>query len=209
MRAEKITKSGRAHWCTFVAFIAIVLGLGGCAFMERSPASSYYILTAQEAPQSKVIATESLDSTIAIGPIMLPGYLDRNQIFLRQNNDVDVHIAEFHLWAEPLDEGIGRVLSTVISNALSAKNILVVSLRDTGSRNWKIRIDINRFDGSLGKSAVLDARWVLFDYKGDAHAQGIFVDSEPSGDSITSLVHAQSELLQRFALVLAKRMESL
>ena len=58
---------------------------------------------------------------VAIGPVAIPGYLDRPQLFLRDGNDVKVELAEFNHWSEPFGEGVIRVLCDAVSASLAPR----------------------------------------------------------------------------------------
>jgi uncharacterized lipoprotein YmbA len=53
----------------------------------------------------------------------------------------EIHFAEFDRWAEPLDQGIGRVMKEVLSSALNVGSVTLNSHGDDGlNREVAIRI---------------------------------------------------------------------
>ncbi|MFR0875433.1 MAG: membrane integrity-associated transporter subunit PqiC [Bilophila wadsworthia] len=89
--------------------LAGLLTAGGCS-LGRSPRPDFYMLSS---PVENVVQSgkEKISGPrVAIGPVSIPGYLDRPQLFLRDGNDVKVELAEFNHWSEPFGEGVTRAL---------------------------------------------------------------------------------------------------
>ena len=85
--------------------LAGLLTAGGCS-LGRSPRPDFYMLSS---PVENVVQSgkEKISGPrVAIGPVSIPGYLDRPQLFLRDGNDVKVELAEFNHWSEPFGEGV-------------------------------------------------------------------------------------------------------
>ena len=77
--------------------LAGLLTAGGCS-LGRSPRPDFYMLSS---PVENVVQSgkEKISGPrVAIGPVSIPGYLDRPQLFLRDGNDVKVELAEFNHW---------------------------------------------------------------------------------------------------------------
>jgi uncharacterized lipoprotein YmbA len=92
-------------WLSLVGLV-LALALSGCSF-GKSPPSHFYVLNAQEdAPPQP--ADHAL--VLRITHIGLPRYLDRFEIVTRSGSN-ELKLADFHRWAEPLEEGIARVLA--------------------------------------------------------------------------------------------------
>ena len=139
---------------------------------------------------------------VAIGPVTIPGYLDRPQIFVRDGNQVKVRLEEFNHWSEPFGEGVTRVLCDAVSASLAPRKGLAFPMRSPQQPQWRIAVDIARFDGSPGGDVVLDAGWTLVNEIGDEIRSGRFVQRAAAGPDITSMVRAHSVLLAQFGAVL-------
>lgn len=177
----------------------------GCGSIGRSPSSSFYVLVSEISTATRAVDLGQFTGPrVTIGPVILPGYLDRNQMFMRADNAVNVDIAEFHLWGEPLSEGIVRVLCETVSLGLVPQRGLAVPWRATVPSEWQIRVDINRFDGAPGHKVVLDATWLVYNKHNEIVRQGYFSDSLPAGDSIREMVATQSHLMTHLGDELAK-----
>src|SRR5215510_8607930 len=82
----------------------------GCSFLEAKPDPSRYFALAslpRTAPGAQD-ATGTNALVLGIGPIKLPGYLDRQQMVTRISQN-RFAVAENDRWAEPLDENFSRV----------------------------------------------------------------------------------------------------
>jgi uncharacterized lipoprotein YmbA len=97
---------------------------------------------------------------IGVGPVHLPGYLDRLQIVTRTSGD-QVDLSPFYRWAEPLDEGIARVLAEEIGARVPTNRIVTFPWRGSIARvlQYQVIVAVLRFDARQGGDVVLDARW--------------------------------------------------
>lgn len=132
--------------------LGVLLGallLAGCA---SSPSYNYYLLSAQVADG---IADDG--PALGIGPITIPEYLNRNSmVFTRGSNQL--RLADYDRWAEPLAEGIQRVLSLNLSAELGSHNIRPhpwarSDAPDYAVQVWLLSLDINN------QRAELVAEW--------------------------------------------------
>ncbi len=85
-----------------------VLALAGC--MSVADPTKYYVLS----PTSPRDPTSTAASSVAVGvgPVLMPGYLDRLQIVTRDAND-EVAVAMYDRWAEPLESGSRKCSRTI------------------------------------------------------------------------------------------------
>jgi uncharacterized lipoprotein YmbA len=103
------------------------------------------------------------DLSIGLGPIRLPGYLDREHIVTRESpNRIDV--SEFDRWAEPLATNVKRVLAKNLSTLLGTGMIYIYPF-SRYSHDYEIQIDVLRFETIDDRSAELAARWSIKDGK--------------------------------------------
>ena len=83
-------------------FTAGALALAGCAGVADP--TRYYVLSSAPAAPGDSAPTAISTTGVGIGPVLVPGYLNRTQIVTRGANDV-VEISTYHRWAEPLESG--------------------------------------------------------------------------------------------------------
>ncbi len=102
---------------------------------------------------------------IALGMDSFPEYLARSQIVTR-SSDNNLELAQFHHWAEPLQQNFVRVLVMNLSVQLSTDRIYVFPWRKNRPIDYEVLVDVTRFDGEYGGNVVLGARWSIFDAEG-------------------------------------------
>jgi len=151
-----------------VAFV----GLAGCAVSDPT---LYYtlgqpVLRAAESPGSAPASGNSATGTagIGVGPVIVPVYLERSQIVTRTATD-QVELAMFHRWAEPLRDGIARVLAEEIGARVPTDRILIYPWRGVVARTlqYQVVVAVVRFDGRPGSDITLDTRWRILGTNGD------------------------------------------
>jgi len=115
---------------------------GGCS--GRSAPARFYMLAA--VPHSPV-ATPSTEPgrapELGIGPVTLPRYLERTNIVTRRGMEMEV--AEFDRWAEPLSESVPRAIAANLATLLRTERIVVFPWSNTASIERQIVIDVIRF----------------------------------------------------------------
>jgi uncharacterized lipoprotein YmbA len=148
-----------------LAVVLIILALPGCnTFSPRPDPSRFFTLT----PLSQAEETAAKDLrgaagfSLGIGPIKLPGYLDRQEIVTRSGQN-RFDISEYDRWAEPLDENFARVLAQNLSALLRAERISVYPWPLHKRPNYQVEIEVLRFEANAAQDVRLDARWAVLD----------------------------------------------
>ena len=144
------------------------------------------------------------DTSIGIGAISLPKYLRKSQIVTRTGSN-EVQMAEFDRWAGKIEEDIGRVIAENLAYVLASDKVLSYPAIASVDTDYRIEIDIIRFDGSLGESVELIARWVIFNKQGNILKSITSTHIiEPVQDiTYTDMVAAQSRALAALSHELA------
>lgn len=182
----------------------LCLLLAGCG-LGRSPVPTYYALGSPV--PLKIESGRLTGPRVAVGPLTLPGYLDRNALFTRsaQNPEIpEVLIREQAQWSEPLTDGVVRVLCAGISRRLSNQDGMAFPLHAAIPATWRLSVDMTRFDGAPGGEVTLETGWTLATALGDVFYMGRHTDTIPCGPELADMVNAQSTLLDRFAEALTK-----
>jgi uncharacterized lipoprotein YmbA len=98
----------------------------------------------------------------------MPGYLHRSQIVTRTGGD-QVDLSMFHRWAEPLEDGIARILANEIGTRVPTERIVTFPWRGEIARTlqYRVAVAVLRFDGPAGGDVTLDARWRILGRDGD------------------------------------------
>lgn len=171
--------------------------LTGCALSQSTPNATLYTLMPQEdaLPISSHLIPEG--SSVMLGPVTIPSYIDRPQLVTRGINEekIRVYPHEFHRWAEPLKEHIPRILSQNIARRLGITHQVILFPSRIGQKaDYQLAITINRLDGTLGHQATLEAWWTLLD-NNTLLASGRINEHIAIGASFDDLVKGESELL--------------
>lgn len=184
--------------------IPLVLGslLTACA----TPPTQFYQLEATS-PPLVTSTTTAKKMLIGIGPLSLPALVDRKQIVTRGANNA-IQLAEFHQWATPLQDNVLNVLSKNIAAQQSNAIVRSYPWSVYGEMDYRVIIDISRFDSQLGKSANLEASWVIMSEKnhtiisnGQTNIQQLLHD-ERYDSAVLALNKLLSELSQQLSLAL-------
>ncbi len=182
----------------YLGLLLSMVMLTACA--EPKPTTFYVLDSNTRSPMEELQATNTKRMPkVLLQEIKIPDYLDRDALVNRPSHGVKVEIASFNSWAEGLEGGIQRVLSDVLMNTLLERRVALLSIDNDSAKAKKLYVFIQRFDGQLGGSATIDARWTLHNHALEAVASGAFVDSMPAGPTYDSMVAAQSKLLVKFA----------
>lgn len=185
-------------------FVILALwGAAGCSL--RSPLPRAYVL----APASPaVLPAPGRGPAVGVGPVMIPGYLDRTAIVVRAAGD-EVRLSEDHRWAESLKDGVARVVAENLAGMIPTDAIAVYPWKTPWAIQYRVALEIMRFDGPLGGPLILSARWRLLDGAGRELVLRAVNLSEPASDgTYGALVSAQSRLLARLSQDIAAEIKS-
>jgi len=176
--------------------LAAVVGFAGCAVTDTTRYYTLGVATASKEPRPAAAAAGSVERAgqdtagsvepqagsatprtsvagsravgVGVGPVIMPGYLDRTQIVTRPGTD-HVEISTFNRWAEPLEDGVGRILAEEISARVPTERVVMFPWRGVVARviQYQVVVAVLRFDGRPGGDVTLDTRWRILDRKGD------------------------------------------
>jgi len=184
--------------------LLVVLGAalaGACA--TASPPMRFFLLSPLEAPASPLPALG--DILVVVGPLQLPGYLDRPQLMVRQP-DGQLSLLEFDRWAEPLAEHLTSTVTANLVRLTGSPRILAWPLPGRASADRRILGRIIRFDADSSGMAVLEVQWSIADRSGEPLVP-VRIDTyraQASGTEPVALVAALSDALAQFSRQLAE-----
>jgi len=172
---------------------ALVAGTG-CA----SPRSNFYTLNSAAKP-----VTTGAAYSVAVGPVSVPAAVDRPQIVVRLSPN-QVEIDEFHRWASPLKDAISRVVAENLAAMLGTPHVTVFTQPTAAGAQYRVLIDVLRFESAPGEAASLDAVWTVRSTKDGSTRSGRTTVSEPVPDrEYVTLAAAHSRALGRLSADLA------
>jgi uncharacterized protein len=143
--------------------VAALLFMTGClsSFTAAQPdRSRFYALTAQVLSDG---AASSLgDMVLGVGPVRLPGYLDREELVTRvAQNRFDV--SQNDRWIEPLEDSVNRVLAQNLYALLNSERIVRYPWPSSRRITHQLEVDLQRFEPTAANEAQLAAHWVIVD----------------------------------------------
>jgi len=185
-----MTLRGRLH-----PLVAAVMLLAGCAHTD--PARFYTLSATAQRPSSGQVAARP---SVIVAPVQVAAYLDRPQVIARLGES-ELQLAEFDRWAEPLADGISRVLAENLSRLLPSQSIS--DRQPTGPEHvdFRVSVSVTRFDQAGGKEVLLRAHWSVFGGNGKdliAHRLSA-VQVAIEGKDVASAVYAQSRALGKLS----------
>jgi uncharacterized protein len=178
---------------------AAALTLTSCAGVA-DPTRYYVLSSISPAPGDPMPAAVS-SAGVGVGPVLVPGYLNRMQIVTR-NADDEVEISTYHRWAEPLEAGISQVLANDLAMQIGSERIAVFPWRGRINQtlDYQVAVVVLRFEGSPGRQVTLDARWRLVGRDGKELALKRTTINEPvTQDGYQSLVLGMNRVLRALA----------
>lgn len=181
-----------------------LLAFAGCG---RSTPTNYYLLESGMAP---VHADDLPPTTLRVAMVEVPNYLNRNNIVSRVQGETRLILAEFHLWAEPVSNGVRRVVEETLGPALLAAGVTVLPTGTANGGDYVLVLDVERLDGNFNEKAVLESRWALLDRHDEKLASGNFAAEEMvAGSDYNLLVGAESRLVRQMGDYLAQKLPPL
>ena len=150
-----------------MAIMICWLALAGCLGGPSGPTNFYMLSPLSPTQAGTSAATAEGRIRIGLATVVIPEYLNRNEIVFNLDNTV-YQLAEFNQWAEPLNENLTRVLAENLTNLLRGDLIDVFLASDSSiPADYRLEVDVLRLDGNLGGQAALISQWALLEAEED------------------------------------------
>jgi len=187
-----------------LASAIVVLGLAACG--SPAPKEQYFTLAS---PHPGVAPAGGETPSVYVGPVSVPEAVDRSEMVLSTApNQVDVN--EEYLWAEPLGRAIPRVVAEALGRDLGSSRVLASRAASGTPVDFRVAIEIQRFDSSLADGATIDALWTVTGMGDKRSRPGRTVAHEPSATrEPAALAAAHSRALEHIARDIAAAIKSL
>lgn len=146
--------------------LALVLLTGfffaaGCVSVPSSRSPVFFGIAAME--DENILPIElSSDFAVAVSEVKIPDFLNRPQI-VTQDKDHQLRFAQFHRWAEPLNEGLTRVVKDNISRILPRAKIVGYPLDFPTEMIFRLDMQVTRFEIDLSGDLHLVVQWAVVD----------------------------------------------
>jgi uncharacterized protein len=178
----------------------LLVAMTGCAG-SSAPARLYVLTPAPAALMAPLGAAVPGSPALGVGPVRLPGLLDRPQIVTRRGAD-EIDEAEFHRWAEILAENLAALRKT--------ERVALFAWDSAQAVQHQVVVEVMRFDGAMGGDVVLDARWrILATDRKELAANRSLLTQPTGGTGYPALVAAMSRALAALSREIAATLETL
>ena len=178
----------------------IILCVSGLLNACASTPTNFYTLESQSRPPAVTTIAITKKPLIGIGPLSLPALLDRKGIVTRTENN-SVQIAGFDQWAAPLKDNVLAVLSKNVAILQPNAIVRAYPWSPYGNVDYRVIVDISRFDTQLGKSVNLEASWAIMEEKNHKIVSNgqAKIEQRLNDASYNSAAQALSKLLSEFS----------
>jgi uncharacterized protein len=139
------------------------LTVAACALLAACAGTTpthFYTLSSLMAAPGEAMPAAAKNLTLGVGPVTLPEYLNRPQIVTRDGSNRMI-LADFDSWIEPIDGLFARTLAEDLSLLLGTDEVVQLPERRPVQLDYRVAVDVMRFDVDSSGNAVLDARWQL------------------------------------------------
>lgn len=182
---------------TGLVLISLLAALAACS---SSPPVQLYQLRA-EAAEAEPAAPARASTSWALGPVLLPDYLDRDAI-VRPSGQAALLVVPTQRWAEPLRDAVPRLLQQDLARLRGADQVWRLPLPPGVKADRQLRVEVQRLDAEAGgRTVVLQARWTLLDPSGASRPRVSErrIEVMARDDSTDALVAAHRSAIWRLA----------
>jgi uncharacterized lipoprotein YmbA len=180
----------------------VLIGLAAVSLMSvvlMSCASSlsmhFYTLDAAAIESSGREKEKAAVYSVSVGPVTVPETVDRPQLVVRIGAN-QVSLVEDHRWAQPLKSEIPRVIAEQLAHLLGAQRVVTFSQNTVHDAEYRVLVDIQRFDSTVGQNVVIEAMWVVRRVaEGQSKTGRSVVQEFTSGEGYDAVVEAHSRAL--------------
>ena len=116
-------------------------------------------------------------ATLGLLGIRLPVYLADSRAMAISSASQEIEFRDFERWAEPLDEGIERVLQSALGRAVSVARVLTLPFGADVNREYDVQVDVidcEGFNSGSSQSVQFACEYSIMDLDGELVAHGIY-----------------------------------
>lgn len=196
-----------------LAAACLVLSLFTAACGQSRP-TDFYMLSGPVPPEGSVTLPRT---TLGIGHLAVPGYLDRPGVVVVDEKGTSVNVPRFNVWAEPLNQGIRRVVAGTLSGPLLERGVTTLPTGgDSAWTDYALHMEVMRMDADTAGNVLFAARWTLVERATRTSLlRGSFVKREKvsmppfgSREMFNTMVEAESGLVVQCAEQMAREISA-
>lgn len=121
-----------------------------------TPQSNHYVLTAE----ARGAPPNGNTPALGIGPVSVPEFLNRNSLVYNRG-DNQLFIASTERWAEPLEDGITRVISLNLAQLLNTENVRPYPWHPKRPPDYGVKVRVMNLDATETEATMI-AEWLVF-----------------------------------------------
>tara|TARA_R110002049_G_scaffold225521_1_gene397482 strand:+ start:94033 stop:94656 length:624 start_codon:yes stop_codon:yes gene_type:complete len=181
------------HIAILLVFFPII---SSCSISGTTRPAHFYVLDATATPS----AGELSGLRLGVGPILIPGYIDRPQI-VTKSESAKLHYAEYERWAEPMDKMFTRILTQNITLATGSNNIISHPWSASANLNNELTAKIIKFENNINGDALLAVQWQLLNNSDRNQSSSVYSEFTARAESsdYSSQVTALNDTIKQFA----------
>jgi uncharacterized lipoprotein YmbA len=184
----------------FLGTLAIIF-ISACG---SSPKTNYYMLSTKDSG-----TPGNSGPALGVGPVELPQYLRRSAMVINRDEHL-LTLAEFDRWAEPLEDGITRVVALNLAMLLDTQDVQSYPWRRHAAPHFGVSLTLAQLS-MRGTSAELVTEWRITDVGSQTVLKqqiGRYITSASSADA-AAVAAAYSELMLLLSQDIARSLRSL
>lgn len=178
----------------------------GCTLLApAADPSRFFVLTALS-----TASAEGSALALGVGPVRVATYLAVSEIQVR-TSPTELNRSAVDRWAEPLEEGITRVLAQNLSAELGTREVVLFPWYAEQSPSHQVQVSVRRFELEPDGSGVLEARYEVaaLGPRGGHVIRDIELRQAATGSDVAASVAALSESLAELSRRIAADIRSL
>jgi uncharacterized protein len=173
------------------ATLALGLVLAACG---SSPVARFYTLGGADEVRASS-AVPQTPYTVLVGLVSVPDTVDRPQLVLRAPGN-QLIVSDQARWLEPLKSAIPRAIAGNLAQSLKDARVMAYPQSLGGDADYRVMIDVQRFDSALGDAATVEIVWTIRPGKGGEQKYGRSTVREAAGGpGFDALVSAHARAL--------------
>ncbi len=173
--------------------ISIALTAALAAGCSTSPSRFYSLASTATAD-----GTPPTSAAVMVGPVTIPAAVDQPE-FVVQVAPNRVEVNEYNRWVSPLNDSIARAVAGDLVVLLGTPEVANSELANFVP-DYRVTIDVQRFESIQGQAATLEAVWTVRKTAGGEIRSGRTVAREPvQGQGFDALAAAHSRAIAKMS----------
>lgn len=169
----------------FSLFASLLLvGLTACQIVpDAQPDPTRFFVLDDPGTTTAQATAPRTGATVGLLGIRLPVYLGDSRAIAISSPQQEIEFRDFERWAEPLNEGIERVLQSALGRAPNVGRVLTLPFGANTTRDFDLQvsvIDCGGFTSGDNRSARFSCEYSIMNVEGKLVAHGIYQASPES-----------------------------